>query len=111
MFRIEATRGTAAYMGDHGLEVDTVNKVMEGRPHVVDHIKNGDIHLVVNTVGSRSSQADSASIRREALQKGLPYYTTIPGAKAAVRAIEAVLKKGLTIRSLQEYHSVGPRKK
>ena len=103
-FRIEATRGTAAYMGDHGLEVDTVNKVMEGRPHVVDHIKNGDIHLVVNTVGSRSSQADSASIRREALQKGLPYYTTIPGAKAAVRAIEAVLKKGLTIRSLQEYH-------
>ncbi len=103
-FRIEATKGTAGYFRDHGLAVDPVNKVMEGRPHVVDHIKNGDIHLMVNTVGSQSSHADSASIRREALQKGLPYYTTIPGAKAAVRAIEAVLKKSLSIRSLQEYH-------
>ena len=110
-FRIEATTGTAGYLRAHGLDVDTVNKVMEGRPHIVDHIKNGDIHLVVNTVGSQPSHADSASIRREALQKGLPYYTTIPGAKAAVRAIETIMKKGLSIRSLQEYHSAGPRTK
>ena len=58
----------------------------------------------MNTVGSESSQADSASIRREALQKGLPYCTTMPGARAAVMGMEAALRKGLTIRSLQEYH-------
>ncbi|MEW6543655.1 MAG: carbamoyl-phosphate synthase large subunit [Nitrospirota bacterium] len=103
-FLLEATRGTAAYLQQHGLQVEPVNKVKEGRPHIVDHIKNGDICLVVNTVGSESSVADSASIRREALQKGLPYCTTMPGARAAALAIEATLRKGLTIRSLQEYH-------
>ena len=103
-FQIEATRGTAAYLREQGVEVETVNKVKEGRPHIVDHIKNVEISLVVNTVGSQSSQADSLSIRREALQHGLPYYTTMPGARAAVTAIEASLNKGLTIRSLQEYH-------
>jgi carbamoyl-phosphate synthase large subunit len=103
-FLVEATRGTAAYLRDHGVEVDPVNKVKEGRPHIVDHIKNGQISLVVNTVGSEASHADSASIRREALQKGLPYYTTMPGALAAVMGIEATLTHGLRIRSLQEYH-------
>ena len=104
-FQIEATRGTAAYLREQGVEVETVNKVKEGRPHIVDHIKNVEISLVVNTVGNQSSQADSLSIRREALQHGLPYYTTMPGARAAVTAIEATLNKGLTIRSLQEYHA------
>jgi carbamoyl-phosphate synthase large subunit len=103
-FRIEATRGTAAYLRQHGVESDEVNKVTEGRPHLVDHIKNGEISLVINTVWGQASQADSASIRREALQRGVPYCTTMPGARAAGMAIEAMLKKGLTIRSLQEYH-------
>ncbi len=103
-FRIEATRGTAAYLKEHGVDSDTVNKVTEGRPHLVDHIKNGEISLVINTVWGQASQADSASIRREALQRGVPYCTTMPGARAAARAVEAMLKKGLTIRSLQEYH-------
>jgi carbamoyl-phosphate synthase large subunit len=103
-FQIEATRGTAAYLRERGIDVEPVYKVNEGRPHVVDHIKNGEISLVINTVGSGVSQVDSASIRREALQKGLPYFTTMPGAKAASLGIEAILKKGLTIRSLQEYH-------
>ena len=103
-FVIQATRGTAAHLREHGLTVATVNKVKDGRPHIVDHIKNGEIHLVVNTVGNQASQIDSASIRREALQKGLPYFTTMPGAKAAAMGIEATIKKGLTIRSLQEYH-------
>jgi carbamoyl-phosphate synthase large subunit len=103
-FRIEATRGTAAYLTAHGVESDAVNKVTEGRPHIVDHIKNGEISLVINTVWGEASQADSASIRREALQRGVPYCTTMPGARAAGRAIEAMLKKGLAIRSLQEYH-------
>ncbi len=105
-FEIEATRGTAAYLRAGGVEATAVNKVNEGRPHLVDHIKNGDICLVVNTVGSESSVADSASIRREALHHGLPYFTTMPGARAAVMAIEAELRKGLAIRSLQEYHSI-----
>ena len=103
-FRVQATKGTAAFLRDHGIEVHTVNKVKEGRPHLVDHIKNGDIALVVNTVGSKASHDDSASIRLEALRKGLPYFTTMPGAKAAAMGIEAMGKKGLSIRSLQEYH-------
>ena len=86
--------------------VDTVNKVQEGRPHIVDHIKNGDVALVINTVKTAAAQADSLSIRREALHKGVPYYTTMRGALAAVMGIEAVIKKGLTIRPLQEYHGV-----
>jgi carbamoyl-phosphate synthase large subunit len=103
-FRIEATRGTAAYLKEHGVDCAAVNKVTEGRPHIVDHIKNGDISLVINTVWGEASQADSASIRREALQRGVPYCTTMPGARAAGRAVQAMLRKGLTIRSLQEYH-------
>jgi carbamoyl-phosphate synthase large subunit len=103
-FNIQATSGTAAYLRDYGVHAETVNKVMEGRPHIVDHIKNGQVALVVNTVSTASSHADSLSIRREALNKGLAYYTTIRGARAAVMGIEAILKKELTIRSLQEYH-------
>jgi carbamoyl-phosphate synthase large subunit len=103
-FSIEATRGTAAYLHDDGVPVDVVNKVKEGRPHIVDHLKNGEISLVINTVGSQASHTDSASIRREALQRGVSYFTTMRGARAAVTAIEALQKKGLTIRTLQEHH-------
>ena len=103
-FNIQATSGTAAYLRSYEVYAETVNKVMEGRPHIVDHIKNGQVALVVNTVSTASSHADSLSIRREALNKGLAYYTTIRGARAAVMGIEAILKKELTIRSLQEYH-------
>jgi carbamoyl-phosphate synthase large subunit len=103
-FGIQATSGTAIYLRDQGLEVKTVLKVTEGRPHIVDLIKNGEVALVVNTVGTAASHADSLSIRREALNKGLAYYTTMRGARAAVMGIEAILKKELTIRSLQEYH-------
>ena len=105
-FRITATSGTAAYLTEQGMKVEVVNKVQEGRPHIVDHIKNGDVALVVNTVRTASAQTDSLSIRREALHKGVPYYTTMRGALAAVMGIEALLKKGLAIRALQEYHRV-----
>jgi carbamoyl-phosphate synthase large subunit len=104
-FQVEATRGTAAYLREHGVAAESVNKVMEGRPDIVDHIKNGGISLVVNTVWGHSSQADSASIRREALHHGVPYCTTMPGAKAAAMGIEAMLRKNLTTRTLQEFHS------
>ena len=103
-FTIQATSGTAAYLCDHGVQAESVYKVHEGRPHIVDHIKNGQVALVVNTVRTARSHADSLSIRREALNRGLAYSTTIRGARAAVMGIEAILKKELTIRSLQEYH-------
>ncbi len=103
-FAVQATSGTAGYLREHGVDAKPVLKVTEGRPHIVDHIKNGEVALVVNTVGNAASHADSLSIRRESLNKGLAYYTTMRGARAAVMGIEATLKKELTIRSLQEYH-------
>jgi carbamoyl-phosphate synthase large subunit len=103
-FLIEATRGTGTYLQECGVPTTLVNKVKEGRPHIVDHIKNGEISLVVNTVGSQASHVDSAAIRREALQRNVSYFTTIRGARAAIMGIEAIQKKGLTIRSLQEHH-------
>ncbi len=103
-FQIQATRGTAAHLQHHGVTVEMVNKVNEGRPHLVDHIKNRQAHIVVNTVGTTSSQDDSLSIRREAVQQGIPYFTTIQGIRAAVTAIEAMTKTPLAVQSLQEYH-------
>ena len=103
-FAIMGTDGTAAYLRDQGLDVKTVFKVAQGRPHIVDHIKNGDVALVVNTVRTASAHHDSLSIRREALNRGLAYFTTMRGALAAVMGIEAILKKELTIKTLQEYH-------
>ena len=103
-FRLQATRGTAAYLRERGLDVEPVNKVKEGRPHLVDHIKNRQAQLVVNTVGTTSSQDDSLPIRREALQQNIPYFTTIQGIQAAVTAIEAMRKSSLTIKPLQDYH-------
>ena len=103
-FHIQATRGTAMHLQEHGVTVEMVKKVKEGRPHLVDHIKNRQAHIVVNTVGTTSSQHDSLSIRREALQQGIPYFTTIQGIQAAVRAIEAMTKNSMSVQSLQEYH-------
>jgi carbamoyl-phosphate synthase large subunit len=105
-FTIEATRGTAAYLAERGIMVDTVNKVKEGRPHCVDHIKNGEVALVINTVGDKVSQTDSASIRRTALVQNVPYQTTMAGARATLMAIEAGLKRKLTVKPLQEYYAV-----
>ncbi len=102
--RIQGTSGTAGYLREHGLPVEVVNKVAEGRPHIVDHIKNGSVAIVVNTVRTASAHVDSLAIRREALHRGIPYYTTMRGAHAAAMAIEAILKKDLSIRTLQEYH-------
>jgi carbamoyl-phosphate synthase large subunit len=109
-FTIEATRGTAAYLAERGVMVDTVNKVKEGRPHCVDHIKNGEVALVINTVGDKVSQVDSASIRRTALVQNVPYQTTMAGARATLMAIEAGLKRKLTVKPLQEYYAVATKK-
>ncbi len=105
-FEVLATRGTALFLGERGLPATVVLKVKEGRPSVVDRIKNGDIHLVFNTTAGKREISDSYSIRRETLMKGVPYFTTLTGARAAVGAIEAAEAGRPEARSLQEYHSI-----
>ncbi|MEK7306059.1 MAG: carbamoyl-phosphate synthase large subunit, partial [Nitrospirota bacterium] len=104
-FSISATKGTALFLEGNGIEVSSVNKVKEGRPHIVDHIKNGEIALIINTVGDKVSQSDSYSIRRSAITENIPYFTTIGGANAAVKGIEAARSRGIDVKPLQEYHA------
>jgi carbamoyl-phosphate synthase large subunit len=99
-----ATRGTAHYLNKHGLEVEVVNKVTEGRPHIVDLIKNKEIHFIINTVSGAQAQKDSFSIRQNALQYKVPFTTTMSGAVAAVNAITMLKKKKIHIKSIQTYH-------
>jgi len=102
-FRILATAGTCAYLAEQGLETERVKKVLEGRPHIVDAIKNGDVQLVLNTTEGKQSVADSYEIRRTALMMKIPYYTTAAGAQAAAQAITAGPVSGLEVRALQTY--------
>src|SRR6267142_2576579 len=103
-FRLVATRGTAAVLAAHGIAVTVVNKVAEGRPHIVDMIKNGEISLVVNTVEEkRSAVSDSRSIRTSTVQRRVTYYTTVAGARAACEGMRHM--KSLVPYSLQELHS------
>jgi carbamoyl-phosphate synthase large subunit len=101
-FSIVATRGTAAWLQENGVECSVVNKVAEGRPHIVDSIKNGEIAYIVNTTEGRAAIADSFSIRREALQQRVTYSTTIAGAKALVHSLE--FRGTGPVWSLQELH-------
>ncbi|MCA3303292.1 MAG: carbamoyl-phosphate synthase large subunit [Roseomonas sp.] len=102
-FRVVATRGTAARIREAGFACEVVNKVLEGRPHCVDAIKSGDIQLVINTTGGGQSVADSFDIRRSALTQGVPHYTTLAGARAAVHAIAALRAGTLDVAPLQSY--------
>jgi len=103
-FSLIATRGTAAYLGQHGLTVQPVNKVAEGRPHIVDMIKNGEIAMIINTTDERrSSIQDSYSIRRSALQARVTYYTTVSGARAACLGMQQM--RELRAYSVQELHA------
>ncbi|MBI1362102.1 MAG: carbamoyl-phosphate synthase large subunit [Alphaproteobacteria bacterium] len=102
-FTLIATRGTAEFLAGQGIVVRTVNKVLEGRPHVVDELTNGGVQLVFNTTEGAQSLLDSASIRRGALSLGVPYYTTISGARAAVQAIRALKLRPLEAGALQTY--------
>jgi carbamoyl-phosphate synthase large subunit len=107
-FEIMATLGTAARLSEVGLKVETVFKVNEGRPNIVDHIKQGDVALVINTPLGRTSHFDEQAIRRAALQYNVPCVTTITGAQAIVEALGAFgANDGVKVRSLQELHAVG----
>ena len=101
-YRIVATAGTAAWLGEHGIACEQINKVLEGRPHVVDLIKNGEIVYIVNTTEGRQAIADSFSIRREALQHRVTYSTTVAGAKALVHSLE--YRGTGPVLALQELH-------
>jgi carbamoyl-phosphate synthase large subunit len=103
-FEVIATRGTAGHLKEKGIEVGVVNKVMEGRPHIVDLIKNKEISFVINTVSGSQAQKDSFSIRQSALQYRVPFTTTLSGANAVVNAVEKLLKGRIHIKSLNEYH-------
>ncbi len=103
-FDLVATAGTADFLNRLGMQVATVKKVQEGRPNIVDAVKNKEIQLVINTVGDKLAEADSREIRQIVLQDSIPYFTTIAGAKAAVRGIEALLKGSIQTLPLQQYH-------
>ncbi|MEL6258917.1 MAG: carbamoyl phosphate synthase large subunit, partial [Pseudomonadota bacterium] len=100
-FNIIATKGTAVFLQNAGVEAVAVNKVAEGKPHIVDAMINGDVQIVFNTTEGAQSLEDSASIRRTALHRKIPYYTTFAGSLAAIQAIQALKKRPLDVRPLQ----------
>ena len=100
-FRLVATAGTAAHLRGQGISVTTVHKLHEGRPHVVDHILNGDVDLVVNTPLGPDALREDAEIRRAALQQRVPCITTLSGAMAAAEGIAALRRGLLTLVPLQ----------
>jgi carbamoyl-phosphate synthase large subunit len=102
-FRIIATSGTQRYLAEQGLPTGRINKVLEGRPHIVDAIANGEVQLVFNTTEGATALADSRSLRRAALLHKVPYYTTLSGAVAAAQGIKAYLAGDLEVRALQSY--------
>jgi carbamoyl-phosphate synthase large subunit len=102
-FKVIATRGTKRHLEANGVQCETVNKVLEGRPHIVDAIKNGDVALVFNTTEGAKAVADSKDIRRTALLHHIPYYTTLSGAVAVTRAIKALKADILKVAPLQAY--------
>ncbi len=102
-FTLTGTGGTAAYLRDAGLPVSRINKVLQGSPHIVDAMINGEIQFMINTTEGARSVVDSQSLRRTALVNSIPYYTTVSGARAAVEAIEALRKGKLEVAPLQAY--------
>ncbi|MCW5682321.1 MAG: carbamoyl-phosphate synthase large subunit, partial [Xanthobacteraceae bacterium] len=102
-FKLIATSGTLRYLKEQGLPAEKINKVLEGRPHIVDAITNGEVQLVFNTTEGAQALADSRSLRRAALLHKVPYYTTLSGAVAAAQGIKAYLAGDLEVRALQDY--------
>jgi carbamoyl-phosphate synthase large subunit len=102
-FTVVATGGTAEFLGKHGIVTQRVNKVLEGRPHIVDLMKDGKVQLVFNTVDGASALTDSFTLRRTALMHKIAYYTTVAGAKASVEGIAALSEGALDVAPLQSY--------
>ncbi|MCH7780941.1 MAG: carbamoyl phosphate synthase large subunit, partial [Acidobacteria bacterium] len=108
-FQIIATRGTQAFLASHGIACEHVYKVLEGRPNIVDRLKDGDIALIVNTPLGAESYFDEKALRRVATDRGIPLVTTLSGAHATVQAIRDLKSERLEVRCLQEiYEGVSP---
>ena len=103
-FRLLGTRGTARFLSDAGIAITPVAKLGEGRPNILDLIKNSEISLVINTPSGKEAAADQTTIRRSAISYAVPYITTVPGAAAAVRGIASLQKGEISVRTIQEYH-------
>ena len=106
-FRLLATRGTAAILKAHGLDVQLVPKISEGRPNILDRMKKGDVSLVINTAEGGNTTADARTIRQATLHRGIPFTTTIAGARAIARAIHYQQKENLRVSCLQDYYEGG----
>jgi len=104
-FKILATEGTSRFLAEHGIEAEEVLKLHEGRPNIVDIIKNRDIQLIVNTPSGKLSLHDDSYIRKDAIKYKIPYITTLAGALAAARGIAAARRQPGRVRSLQSYHA------
>jgi carbamoyl-phosphate synthase large subunit len=107
-FKVIATSGTQRFLAAHNIPAGRINKQLEGRPHVVDAIKNGQVQLVFNTTEGAQALADSRALRRAALLHKVPYYTTLSGAVAAAQGIKAYLGGDLEVRALQSYFGAQP---
>ncbi len=103
-FRIVATAGTKTFLEKHGIQAELIKKVHEGRPNIVDAIKNGEINLVVNTPAGRMSEYDDSYIRKNAIKYKIPYITTTSAALAATKGIAERQNGAYKVKSLQEYH-------
>jgi carbamoyl-phosphate synthase large subunit len=106
-FRIIGTSGTQRFLAENGIACDRILKASEGRPNIVDAIRNGEVQLLFNTTEGAQALADSRSLRRAALLHKVPYYTTLSGAVAAAQGIKAYLEGDLEVRALQAYFSGG----
>jgi carbamoyl-phosphate synthase large subunit len=104
-FKIVATGGTAKFLADNGVNAETILKMHEGRPNIVDAIKNGEIQLVINTPSGKLSQHDDSYIRKAAIQHKVPYITTAAAAVAAAKGVESTRAGKAQIKSLQSYHA------
>ncbi|KQT83386.1 carbamoyl-phosphate synthase large subunit [Aurantimonas sp. Leaf443] len=102
-FKVLATGGTARFLAQNGVAAEKINKVLEGRPHIEDAIRNSRVHIVFNTTDGQKAVSDSKSLRRATLMQKVPYYTTLAGMNAAAAAIEALRQGNLEVRALQSY--------
>ena len=102
-FRVLATGGTQRYLAKHGVKAEKINKVLEGRPHIEDAIRNRQVQIVFNTTEGQKAVSDSKSLRRATLMQRVPYYTTLSGAAAVSEAIAALKAGSLEVRPLQNY--------
>ena len=105
-FKILATQGTAAVLKNNGIEVTVLPKLAQGRPNILDYMKNNEVSLIINTPSGRIPRKDEVVIRREAILRKIPVITTVWGAQASVKAIKALLEENLEVKSIQEYHKL-----